>query len=774
MFDEPIDAISFGFEEDEIDLAVSGPDGVWHDLIIEKEFDPLLRESNLVMFPGPVKEIRLKGNTDRYVLHPIRISNDPIQYETAGILVQPRILTRKQWGADESFLYQGAPVTRSDTPQDLSSDNGSTNERVQTCNEHQKKYSRQFKVSHTITNGSNGKKLRWAHRYSPKVELLVVHHTALNVSNDDRSPLERVRALYEFHSNNRGWGDVGYHYLIDEKGQIYEGKSGGDYVVGGHVYCGNVGTVGVAMMGNFEEEKPTQKQMQSLMWLLDDLAKHYRVNLKYKSLWRGKGTNRIVGHKDLISTECPGYYVSKTMGQIRSNTLVGNFDTPIIFPKLASRPRQDESIARRISRLRSQSSNMRPTFREIGPTMLVGRPGSSSTIQILFRAGGATLEAGSRVADIKRSDSTIGLEQTVDGVKHKVRHALILPDKLLIGRTYIFRMHIKFPRKAGSYTLRIGNVTYNLQAEGRSIGREEEATKQTHTRKEEPQSNRTKRLRKRLRVTTPDQLDQTDDQIIRIRLGFNGDRTLLTTDNGLQVTLKREANGCTALDEFNRRFQTGIPRIDGQGGIFHIHSMNGPANLYRGLIECRIIDNRLVLINELPLEQYMAGLAEQPDSEPYEKQRAIAIAARSYAAHYMESENRKFPGMPYDGSDTGESFQNYGGYYFESRNPKWLEAARSTAGKVITKNGKIVKAAYFSSSDGRTRSPEEKGWIGFPFAEVFQSKPDPWCEGMELRGHGVGMSGCGSEAQANEGKTAEEILSYYYPGTFIRRLNTIQ
>jgi hypothetical protein len=81
-----------------------------------------------------------------------------------------------------------------------------------------------------------------------------------------------------------------------------------------------------------------------------------------------------------------------------------------------------------------------------------------------------------------------------------------------------------------------------------------------------------------------------------------------------------------------------------------------------------------------------------------------------------------------------------------------------------------VKTPYFSSDDGRTRSPEEVGWKHFPFTEVFQSKEDPWCKSFLMNGHGVGMSGCGAEAQANEGRTGEEILRYYYPLTQIKVL----
>ncbi|MEI8230847.1 MAG: SpoIID/LytB domain-containing protein, partial [Candidatus Peregrinibacteria bacterium] len=188
---------------------------------------------------------------------------------------------------------------------------------------------------------------------------------------------------------------------------------------------------------------------------------------------------------------------------------------------------------------------------------------------------------------------------------------------------------------------------------------------------------------------------------------------------------------------------------------------------YRGTITCQMISGSPALINELPLEEYMAGIAEEPDTELYEKQRAFASAARSYAAFYTDPAHRKFPGMPYDGDDSPARFQLYRGMATEVANPQWIRAVQSTAGQVIMKDGQIVKTPYFSSDDGRTRSPDEQGWKNFPFVEVFVSKPDPWCRGFPLSGHGVGMSGCGAAGQAKEGKKAEEILKYYYPGTVI-------
>ena len=153
-----------------------------------------------------------------------------------------------------------------------------------------------------------------------------------------------------------------------------------------------------------------------------------------------------------------------------------------------------------------------------------------------------------------------------------------------------------------------------------------------------------------------------------------------------------------------------------------------------------------------------------------QKQRAFAIAARSYALYYMISGQRKFPGMPYDGSDSPKEFQAYGGAAYEEQNPRWVEAVRSTTNQVLSWQRQVIKAPYFSSDTGRTKSAVDVwGWETTPYLDA---KDDPWCEGMMSSGHGVGMSGCGSEGQANEGKSAEEILQYYYPGTKILKYDS--
>lgn len=773
-FQAPIDALSLHIPAGKSGFAVSAKLAsgwsTWEPLGIEDESDPLLRESNLVIFPEPVRSVRIRGGAAEYALHPIRVSKDPIRYEVAarGSTGVPRILSRAQWGADESFGVAGPVVARSDEPsQPAESTSTEVPQRVTDCEAAQQDHPGEFTTDRTVTEDGDGNEYRWPRRYSPEVRQLVVHHTAQAVSGDARPGRERMRALYEFHANSRGWGDIGYHYVIDDEGQIYEGRAGGEYVVGGHVYCGNVGTIGVALMGNFDTEKPTDAQMRSLQWLLAHLAGVYDLNLETSATFHGETFPAIVGHGDLIATECPGYYVRETLGIIRRHVIAGDFGAAVPFPSLVKRSDTDATSAKKGA----------GGLRAIGSTALTGRPGGLLHISLQYTAD-RTVPRRGRIATVKRSNSTIGLWQERDGHYADVRAELVAPEEIPGGGSSTLRLRMQLPKTAGTYTVDIGSVTYVLTAAGRRASGPKAAPTHQSFSAEERTNVQTPGYRRVRASESATELRAgtrpAEGATIRIRLSFTGTDAEVESASpfsingqpvsGHSVSLRQDAHSCVASAD-GKKIASGTVRLNADNGIQTILTWEKPENRFRGTLECRVIHGEMVLINELPLEDYMAGLAEEPDSEPWEKQRAFAIAARSYAAHYLDPERRKFPGMPYDGSDTGASFQKYGGYAFERANPQWVRAVRDTAGLVLTKRRSIVKAAYFSTSDGRTRSPEEKGWNDFPFAEVFRSKPDPWCAGEPLHGHGVGMSGCGAEGQAEEGKTAEDILQYYYPGT---------
>jgi peptidoglycan hydrolase-like amidase len=184
-------------------------------------------------------------------------------------------------------------------------------------------------------------------------------------------------------------------------------------------------------------------------------------------------------------------------------------------------------------------------------------------------------------------------------------------------------------------------------------------------------------------------------------------------------------------------------------------------NTFRGTLELRYnaAKDRTWLINELPIELYLRGLAETSNSSPYEYQKAIVTAARSYAYYHATHGtkwNQEFFTM------TAYSYdQVYNGYGHEMRSPAVVKAVEETKGIVVTYAGEALATPYFSRSDGRTRSWDEV-WNGSrPWAV---SVPVPCEKGKTLWGHGVGMSAQGAICMANEGMMGEEILKYFYTG----------
>jgi hypothetical protein len=135
---------------------------------------------------------------------------------------------------------------------------------------------------------------------------MIVHHSETsNLYNAD--PGADIRGIYYYHAITKGWGDIGYNYLIDWKGNIYEGRYGGDDVVGGHAYQYNYGSIGICLIGSFSGVAPTAAQTNALVQVLswkarvksiDPMAKIYFVDRANVSC--------ISGHRDVIGTSCPG------------------------------------------------------------------------------------------------------------------------------------------------------------------------------------------------------------------------------------------------------------------------------------------------------------------------------------------------------------------------------------------------------------------------------------------------------------------------------------
>ncbi len=147
---------------------------------------------------------------------------------------------------------------------------------------------------------------------------IVIHHTAIEEQNEDWK--KGVRDVWRFHSQDRGWQDIGYNYLIDPDGNIYEGRFGGEFVTAGHTYLHNVGTVGISMLGNYESRELSNEAKSSLNELLDYLMKRYKLdpNSIYRD-YENSYSLGLTGHRDWTVTACPGANVYSELDDIRDN-----------------------------------------------------------------------------------------------------------------------------------------------------------------------------------------------------------------------------------------------------------------------------------------------------------------------------------------------------------------------------------------------------------------------------------------------------------------------
>jgi hypothetical protein len=164
-------------------------------------------------------------------------------------------------------------------------------------------------------------------------------------------------------------------------------------------------------------------------------------------------------------------------------------------------------------------------------------------------------------------------------------------------------------------------------------------------------------------------------------------------------------------------------RINAGSGTMQVNGwLNWNRQNYRvkNIVEVRFVsdsstasdNNKLWAINELPLEEYVAGILEEPDSWPFEGLKVLAVAARTYALNKIlyGGKHRNAAGNIFDVDSTAHC-QQYIGYWTDRGGANHRAAQEQTAGQVVTYDGKPIVAAYSGSCPGgRTKSSEEAGW----------------------------------------------------------------
>jgi hypothetical protein len=226
---------------------------------------------------GPSNDIQYRtvGRVARMRAYFIRSPRQRLRTKSAHLAGAPAIITRSGWHADES-IRRGTPF------------------------------------------------------YADAVHLAIVHHTAGSNSYTKAQSASIVKAIELYHVKGNGWNDIGYNFLVDKYGQIFEGRYGGmtRAVIGAHAQGFNTGSVGIAVIGDFSSTGITPAARAALVSLIawrldldhvDPLSSVVRVssgNPRYAS-GRAVTLRAVSGHRDVYPTSCPGQSLYAQLPSIR-------------------------------------------------------------------------------------------------------------------------------------------------------------------------------------------------------------------------------------------------------------------------------------------------------------------------------------------------------------------------------------------------------------------------------------------------------------------------
>ena len=627
-------------------------------------------------------------------------------------------MSRSQWGADETLRYSDTSewlkiLKANARYKPTAAQKKAAQKRQRIYDWLRTDYPQEFvgSVRHT---DEDGHKLIWPVENSMVMDKIVVHHTGEWSDTSDkvqaRDEAAIVRGIYAYHARTRQWGDIGYNYVVGKSGTVYEGRAGGPYAVAAHAVWNNQNSIGISLMGDYDTQTPPQAQIEGLVRLLAVLSRQYGIDFSAVRQ----------AHR-----ECTGHNCQRDGETIEVLGLSGHRDAGHTnCPGARLYP-----LLEKIRRLETFSRGREPIPRVAAGTIAAQAPEPSEERTPDEDGAPVSGEAAVTAAPTMDADAvrraalaTFGGTGSADAPRTQVTDKPVAADPAAQGvDAKTIRIKLSVPE---SSRLDIGPADGGTMALA--------SGKKTGTAKG--------------KLT----LEKSGKDAITLRLAG---KSLTFTDP------VRFSGGVLEIANWKR-----TPAWDKTGTV------NDDA--FRGTLEVRNRGGKWLVVNELPVGEYVRGLGEVSEGDPEHKAKAIITAARTYAAYYLGTD-RKFPGQPYDGSDDPAVFQRYLGYGLEKRSPSLARYAAETRDVVITYSGALIKPWYFNASTGKTRSAKQyceanggKNCKDIPF---LQSVEDPGTHAAKYLGHGVGVSGNGATALALRGWTYDAILKYFLKGVDVRK-----
>ncbi|PID70846.1 hypothetical protein CSB37_00310 [bacterium DOLZORAL124_38_8] len=749
------------------------------------------------------------------LLEGVDVKNFKNETELGGFAnnFKPKFITRAGWGADETLRRwtwrSGISAWFRSSPPEA-------------------KYVKQsWKPVIVARKDAAGKKLTWPIEQNQIIKKIVLHHTGEYLDDRHqmrRNPKKHVRSIYYYHTVTRGWGDIGYNFLIDKRGNIYEGRAGGPKTVGAHAENYNVGTIGISLIGNFNIEQPTQEQVKVLSIFLAYLSDKYKIPVHGNSVFLGLKTDNITAHRFVTrpgkGTSCAGNNLVKLLPALRNKVA----EIQVFLRKLRAQgkltgrdflglaPEAQKYVASKKFVLPKRKALITPA--ELWEKQIVTDKTQKIIRLRVVNNSNFTWKAGSKLSvksapgGLEFDDFVIEADIVPYGTGY-IRGGMKVTT--LSSGDYAVELSPDFLSQhyfASQYsTARIifsikvvqnfSNLVSQLQANSLSRSLRSPIRQDTL-------SGFLSRYKKKLvatkspvpvkpavspvsKVVTGVKRKQYAVMNTKIKLaGFqslvakvSANKTFRVLVRGSSVTVPAGETILVKQDKTKVTVQANGKTLVGslvrlqniQNGVFTIQNYANPRfgrgriayNRFRGDLVFYPHGERLMAVNELPIYQYLWGLGEEPKTEPEHKKHAIYVLARSYAVVYSKY-RRKFGTSFYDLEDDPRTSQLYLGYDWEVRHPEQKRLINRTKGRVITYQGKPVIGPYFTQSNGQT---SDKWQQQYPWTKAQALSFD---RGLPQKGHGVGLSGNTARQLAKQGKNYKQILEYFFDNIGLKKV----
>jgi hypothetical protein len=696
------------------------------------------------------------------------------------------IISRSAWGADENWRYADSGFYDWALEQDrlyqdwlawrgvdrwwrFAARKVASEQNQQRMLTMQSLYPADSIINNTLT-WEQWRPLLWPQRYHHAKDKIVLHHTASDISGlrtkQDFTTL--VQNIYKFHAHSRWWGDIGYNFLIDPLGNIYEWRAWGEGVIGAHAEWNNTDSIGIALIGDYDDNQPPQAMLDALIRLMTALSWKYGIDLAKEHTYyvplsdapwiRTLSLSGFVGHRDLKATACPGVQLWAQMPMIQRIVTrnVHLFRQLWVF--------DFNAIQMHTINKTHYFDWSRWSFTV--PIMGLDPNSTCSSLVPWIWVRSCSVFPGSVDVHIERRTYPASWRQTVLIQDWPRVHLIDIP---LVWSSDVREMRIQkeraFVAKFGSLQsvspLKKVDVRHDAARIPELLAMPARVLLYEIT-VQEPTWD--------MKCTASCQVDVDDqrfDNVTFLNVLKNTQWTLDVYINAKKYTASRvhvaNSRGEIVFGNYKRTSFAGIPRNVFRGDITITKQQ------YRHLQRWLITD--FTVVNTLPFDLYLRGIAEVSDQEHIEKVKAMVLLVKAYALYYISWENTH-PSIPqwvwYTMVDDARIFQKYVGAWYEHTAVKWFDALNAVRGEVLTYADTLPILPYFSCSAGFTWSAQQRWWwIDTPYLQSVLDVAQ--CPNDAFNGHGVWLSGLWAQKLAELWATYRDIISYYYAGLTINR-----